>query len=193
MHVEQPSDNYRRIEIRRQTMNVGSFNQSLFNSAQRPNSANRQSKALSFDDEGKKMKHSELQQDDLLNQFWSMTDEMPRKNQISLAASAVASKVFKNGISSDSKAFLKNIGDRFSPEEIGELKTELKSHPMMKEKSIKDIEGFFQQLDKVMSSQSANTEDAQKQQKSPNLRTPEEIFFQTTLKYNPLMANAIAA
>jgi hypothetical protein len=127
------------------------------------------------------MSHTGFRQDNLLNQFWNMTEAMPKENQISLAASVTASKVFNQGINAENSHFLKNISNKFSPEEIGTLKNEILNHPMVQNKASGDIEKFMKEFDAFMGSQqSTQMENLQKQQANPKYRTPEEIFFQTT-------------
>jgi hypothetical protein len=176
-------------------MNVGSLNQNLYNQITKPLKNKKAEAAITFDNTERRMEHTSLQKDDLMNQFWGMTNDMPKENQVSLAASVIVSKVFNNGITNENKGFVKSISDRFSPEEIGALKQEVKNHPMIQNKDSAQIQNFMKQFDKFLNNGTSELEGLQKQRANPNLRTPEEIFFQTTLNFNstPLIGQAKAA
>lgn len=161
-------------------MNVGALNQTDLNIFKNSDKSNNKEVSISFDDQMRKMNHTDFQTDDLLSQFWNMTDKMPRDNQISLTASVMASKVFGKGVNDETKSFLKNVSNRFSPEEIGALKEEIKNHPMIRNKSDQDINNFINQFEAFISGQqNGEINDLQKQQAAPQLKTPEELFFQT--------------
>ncbi|MEW6708579.1 MAG: hypothetical protein AB1403_02060 [Candidatus Riflebacteria bacterium] len=170
-------------------MNVGAYNQTMFTRYNRTaNNNSRAEVSISFDDEGRRMNHTSFNKDDLMNQFWGMTGNMPKENQISLAASVMATKVFDQGITPETKNFLQNISNRFSPEEIGSLKKEIKNHPAMQNKAKSALDKFLNDFDAFISGQqSTQMENLQKQQANPKFRTPEEIFFQTTFLNKPLI------
>jgi hypothetical protein len=162
-------------------MNVGLINQTMMTRFNRTENRNRPEASISFEQEGRRMNHTSFKKDDLINQFWSMTDSMPKENQISLAASVMAAKVFNEGVTPETKSFMQNIGNRFSPEEIGSLKTEIRNHPMVRDKSTTEIERFMNEFDSFIAGQQTNQmQNLQKQQANPKFRTPEELFFQTT-------------
>lgn len=170
-------------------MNVSAYSSNMFSRYNKPVNNNRPEVSISFDDEGRKMNHSSFNQDDLINQFWSMTDNMPKENQISLAASVVATKVFDQGITPETKNFLQNISNRFSPEEIGSLKSEIKNHPMIRSKADSSVEKFLKDFDAFLTGQqSTQMENLQKQQANPKFMAPEELFFQTTFLIKPTAA-----
>lgn len=175
-------------------MNVSAYNQTMFTRYNKPlNSLNnsRQEVKISFDNEERRMNHTAFSKDDLINQFWSMTNDMPKQNQISLAASVVATRVLDQGITPETKNFLQTISNRFSPEEIGALKSELKNHPMVRNKSAQTVEKFMNDFDAfIAGQQSTQMETLQKQQANPKFLSPEEIFFQTTFLNRPLVAPA---
>ncbi len=167
-------------------MNVSAYSQNMFSRYNKPLNNSRPEVSIGFDDEGRKMSHTSFNKDDIISQFWSMTDNMPKENQISLAASVVATKVFDQGITPETKNFLKNISNRFSPEEIGSLKTEIKNHPMIRSKANNAIEKFMNDFDAFLTGQqSTQMENLQKQQANPKFLSPEEIFFQTTFLIKP--------
>lgn len=165
-------------------MNVGNYSQStinIFNARQ--TTRNNESK-INLEDEDRRNRDTAFKRDDLVSQFWNMTDSMPRANQVDFAASIVANRIMKQGITDENKSFLQNISNRFSPEEIGNLKTKVLNHPSVKNQNSGDVETFLQDFDKFISSQEGgNGATTRKQQVSPRLRNPDEIFFQTTLKH----------
>ncbi|MGM0598891.1 MAG: hypothetical protein ACQETH_03630 [Candidatus Rifleibacteriota bacterium] len=175
-------------------MNVNALNQTDFNILNNNEKNNGKEVSISFDDQMRQMNHTAFQTDDLLNQFWNMTDKMPKDNQISLTASVMASKVFGKGVNDETKSFLKNVSNRFSPEEIGALKDEIKNHPMIRNKSDQDINSFINEFESFINSQQkGQMNDLQKQQAAPQLKTPEELFFQTAFLKNSGAKSAAAA
>lgn len=162
-------------------MNVGNYSQSTFNIFSRQQTEKKPETSINLEAEDRRNRNSAFKKDDLLSQFWNMTDSMPRENQISFAASIVANRIMKQGITDENKSFIQNISNRFSPEEIGNLKNEILNHPAVKGKNSDDIQAFLQDFDKLITSQKAGElEPARKQQAGPKFRTPDEIFFQTT-------------
>lgn len=169
---------------RRHKVNINSLSQNLFNKINKPNSIKKPEAALKFDSENKLMGASTDNKDDLLSQFWSMTDKMPKEDQVSLAASVIASKVFSNGITSENKAFIKNIGNKFSPNEIGDLKNEIKSHPLIKDKSAAQVDNFIKDFEQFLAKPTSEIGALQNGRPISTPRSPEEIFFQTTMKFS---------
>jgi hypothetical protein len=162
-------------------MKINAYNQNLFNRSNKTGNNNRAEVSISFDNEGRRMNHSEFKKDDLINQFWGMTSNVPKENQISLAASVMATRVVDKGITPETKGFLQNISNRFSPEEIGSLKSEVKNHPLMRNRPQGDLEKFLEEFDAFIAGQQSNQmQNLQKKQANPKFRSPEEIFFQTT-------------
>lgn len=180
--------------FRRQNMNVGSINQNMFTKYARPTDKNRSEASISFEEEGRRMDHTAFKKDDMINQFWSMTDSMPKENQISLTASVMASKVFNKESTPETKNFLQNVSNKFSPEEIGTLKAEIRNHPLVRNKAMNEVEKFMNEFDTFISSQqSTQMESLQKQQANPKFKSVEEIFFQMTLNEKPLIGQASTA
>lgn len=167
-------------------MNVGNYSQStlnIFNGNQKTNTSETK---INLENEGRRDRHTAYQGNDLVSQFWNMTDSMPRENQISFAASIVANRIMKQGITDENKSFLQNISNRFSPEEIGNLKKEILNSPAVKNQSNSDVETFLKDFEKFIANQKGNDlEPAKKQQVSPRLKNPDEIFFQTTSNQQP--------
>jgi hypothetical protein len=167
-------------------MNVGRLNQTTFNPLL--NSAQKKAEnSTSIEIEDRQMRHSAAKKDDLVNQFWNITDSMPRENQISFAATVVAGRIMKQGITDENKSFMQNISNRFSPEEIGSIKQQILNHPSVKGQNSGEIEKFLKDFDQLISNQNSSELDPlKKQQANPRLRTPEEIFFQTTFNSNQM-------
>ena len=69
--------------------------------------------------------YATMQQDDFASTIWNMTDSMPRANQISFTATVLANKMVNQGITDENRAFLKEVSNRFSPEEMNTLKAEI--------------------------------------------------------------------
>ncbi|OGK09364.1 MAG: hypothetical protein A2W80_18980 [Candidatus Riflebacteria bacterium GWC2_50_8] len=168
-------------------MNIGKFNPNLFD---RPDSAKENGKAetrLSFEADEKRLRNSAFKKDDLVNRFWNMTDSMPRDNQIAFAATVIAGRIMNQGMTEENQAFMKNVSNRFSPEEIGALKKQVLEHPAAKGKNTGELEKFFSDLEDLMASQKNEELDPlKKQQAIPRMRSADDIFFQTTSKFNPL-------
>jgi hypothetical protein len=167
-------------------MNVGNYSQTTLNIFNGKKNAATAETRINLEDEGRRNLHSAYQGNDLVSQFWNMTDSMPRDNQISFAASIVANRIMKQGITDENKSFMQNISNRFSPEEIGNLKNEILNHPAVKSKSDSDVEAFIKDFDKFIASQKgSDLEPTRKQQVSPRIKNPDEIFFQTTFNQKP--------
>ncbi len=162
-------------------MNVGKFNQTALNAFSNKAATKKIDSSNSFEIEDRQMRPNPAKKDDLVSQFWNITDSMPRENQLSFAATVVAGRIMKQGITEENKSFVQNISSRFSPEEIGALKKQVMNHPSIKGQSSGDIEKFFKEFDQFISNQNTTELDPlKKQQAQPRFRTPEEIFFQTT-------------
>lgn len=161
-------------------MNVGKFNQTTLK-AFSGNTASKRTENSSFDIENRQTRPNSAKKDDLVSQFWNITDSMPRENQVSFAATVMAGRIMKQGITEENKSFLQNVSNRFSPEEIGAIKKQVMNNPAVQGQSNSDIEKFFKDFDQFISQQNATELDPlKKQQAQPRFRTPEEIFFQTT-------------
>lgn len=165
-------------------MNINSLSQGIFDKINKSRAIKKnQTAQLKFDHENKLMGASGFPKNDLLAQFWGMTDKMPKKDQISLAASVIASKVFQNGMTPENKTFIKNIKNRFSPDEIGNLESQVKAHPMIQGKPADKVADFMKELDGFLNKQNSEIGAIKQQQPTAAPRLPEEIFFQTTLKF----------
>ena len=129
--------------------------------------------------------YAPMQQDDFASTIWNMTDSMPRANQISFTAAVIANKMVNQGITDENKAFLKNVSNRFSTEEMNTLKAEIMSDPKVKSSKTNVVQEFLNSLEEIMSDK--ENEALQSQLKSKNLhkfRSMDEIFFQTTLLFD---------
>ena len=166
-------------------MNIGKLNQTAYSAFSGNTATKKVDTSNSFEIEDSQMRHSASKKDDLVSQFWNITDSMPRENQLSFAATVVAGRIMKQGITDENKSFMQNISNRFSPEEIGALKQEVLNHPSVKGQNSNEVEKFFKDFDQFISNQNATELDPlKKQQANPRFRSPEEIFFQTTFNSN---------
>lgn len=134
-------------------MNVGNYSQSTINIFNARQTARNNESKINLEDEDRRNRDTAFKRDDLVSQFWNMTDSMPRANQVEFAASIVANRIMKQGITDENKSFLQNISNRFSPEEIGNSKTKVLNHPSVKNQNSGDVETFLQDFDKFISSQ----------------------------------------
>ncbi len=129
--------------------------------------------------------YATMQQDDFASTIWNMTDSMPRANQISFTATVLANKMVNQGITDENKAFLKEVSNRFSPEEMNTLKAEIMSDPKVKSGNADVVKEFLASLEEIMSDKA--NEALQSQLKEKNLhkfRSMDEIFFQTSLIFD---------
>ena len=175
-------------------MNINSLTRGLFEQVQKHKNSNKlQSTQLKFDHDNKLMGATSLAKNDLIAQFWGMTNKMPKKDQISLAASVIASKVFKNGMTPENKAFIKNIKNKFSPDEIGNLESQVRTHPMMRGKAPDKVSDFMKALQQSLDKNNSEIGSLDNNKPLTTPRLPEEIFFQTTLKFGNFNKPAMAA
>ena len=126
--------------------------------------------------------YATVQKDDFASKIWNMTDSMPRENQISFTASVLANKMVNQGITDENKVFIKNVSNRFSNDEMNTLKTEFLNDPKVKASDASIVQEFLNSIDAIMSEK--DNDSLQSQLKNKNLhkfRTPDEIFFQTSL------------
>ncbi|MBP7632790.1 hypothetical protein KBA41_01370 [Candidatus Ozemobacteraceae bacterium] len=139
--------------------------------------------AISFDSSERRMEHSSFQSSDILQDFWNLTQRMPRQDQMSLAATVLASQSNQNGISNDTRSFIANLKTRFDPSEIETIRGMFEKHASLKSKSEAQIQDLWNQIQQVLSGNAAEeTGDSLTENGTrPLLRTPEEIYFQTTL------------
>ena len=126
--------------------------------------------------------YATMQQDSFENTIWNMTDSMPRQDQISFTATVLTNKMLNQGVTEDNKAFLKNVSNRFSTDEMNDLKSKIMNNPKVKASDAAIVQEFLGSIDEIVNER--NNEALQSQLKNKNLhkfRTPDEIFFQTSL------------
>lgn len=168
-------------------MNIGTINQELFRPLTGNKNNSRPETRISFEADEKRLRDSAFKTDDLVNRFWNMTDSMPRDSQIAFAATVIAGRIMNQGMTDENQAFMKNVSNRFSPEEIGALKQQVITHPAATGKSTGELEKFLNDFDKMIAEQKNHELDPlNKQQAIPRLRSADDIFFQTTSTFNPL-------
>ena len=110
---------------------------------------------------------------------------LPRANQISFTAAVIANKMVNQGITKENIAFLKDVSNRFSQDEMKTLKSEIMSDPKIKSGDSSVVQEFLSSLDEIMNDKS--NEALQSQLKQRNLhkfRSMDEIFFQTSLLFD---------
>lgn len=174
-------------------MNIGKFNPNIFNRPDSAKNSSRQETGISFEADEKRLRNTALKKDDLVNKFLNMTDSMPRDNQVAFAATVIAGRIMNQGMTDENQAFMKNISNRFSPEEIGALKKQVMAHPAASNKSGSELEKFLNDFEQTISEHKNHELDPlNKQQASPKLRSADDIFFQMTSTLNPLY-KALAA
>ncbi len=168
-------------------MNIGTINQELYRPLNGSKGTSRPETRISFEADEKRLRDKAFKKDDFVSRFWNMTDSMPRNSQIAFAATVIAGRIMNQGMTDENKAFMKNVSNRFSPEEIGALKQQVLEHPAVKGKSSGDLEKFLNDFDKMVAEQKNHELDPlNKQQAIPRLRSADDIFFQTTSNFNPL-------
>lgn len=129
--------------------------------------------------------YATMQKEDFANTIWNMTDSMPRENQISFTAEVLTNKMLNQGVTEENLAFLKNVSNRFSSEEMNKLKAEILDDPKLKQGDSETVQEFLNSIDELMADKA--NEALQSQLKEKNLhkfRSADEIFFQTTLLFD---------
>lgn len=164
-------------------MNVGNVNARTQQNESVRSRAQNIEPAITFDSTERRMEHSSFQSSDLLQDFWNLTQRMPRQDQMSLAATVLASQANQNGITNDARSFIANLKSRFTQSEIGSIRDMVENHTSLKTKSKAQINEFWNQIEQVMSDiDTREAGDSLTENGSrPLPRSPEEIFFQTTL------------
>ena len=165
-------------------MNVNDINQSVSNYYQQQ-IKKKYSNDVNLQVNDSNSVYATMQQDDFASTIWNMTDSMPRANQISFTATVLANKMYNQGITDENKAFLKNVSNRFSTEEMDELKNEILNDSKFKSSNSAVIQNFLESLEEIMSEKANDA--LQSQLKEKNLhkfRSMDEIFFQTSLLFD---------
>ncbi|HNW34457.1 MAG TPA: hypothetical protein PKM25_05965 [Candidatus Ozemobacteraceae bacterium] len=164
-------------------MNVGTVNTPV-QRFDTPSSRNRNSEpAIIFDNAERRMEHSSFQNPNMLQDFWNLTQRMPRQDQMSLAATVLASQANQNGVSSEARPFLANLKNHFTPSEIKSIQSMVRNHPSLQNKPSGQIDAFWEQVEQVWTDLDTQKADdgIPSRNGRPALRSPEEIYFQTTL------------
>ncbi|HOY66180.1 MAG TPA: hypothetical protein PLP29_04775 [Candidatus Ozemobacteraceae bacterium] len=164
-------------------MNVGTLN-SRMPRLESPAARSRTNEpAIIFDNTERRMEHSSFQVPNMLQDFWNLTQRMPRQDQMSFAATVLASQAGQNGISSEARPFLANLKERFSGSELDAIQKMVRNHPSLQNKPTGQIDAFWEQVEQVWSELDSQKADdgLPTREAGPAPRTPEEIYFQTTL------------
>lgn len=166
-------------------MNVNELTQSVSNYYHNQIKRNNTNNDVNLQVNDSNSVYATMQQDDFASTIWNMTDSMPRKNQISFTAEVLTNKMVNQGMTEENKSFLKDISNRFSPEEINSLKSEILNNAKLKTNNSSEIEKLLSSLDEIISDKA--NEALQSQLKEKNLhkfRSIDEIFFQTSLLFD---------
>jgi len=130
-----------------------------------------------------KVGHTGLGKPPYYEAFWEASKDLPRQQLVNLAAMALVSQVHQNGFSSETRDFIRSIKSRFSPEEIWELKTQIKSRLSLGHQIGMEIGNIFKLLDQP------SVEPTVPKGLFPGdgirFQTPDEIFFQTSMRWEP--------
>ncbi|MFZ2959205.1 MAG: hypothetical protein WA705_20150 [Candidatus Ozemobacteraceae bacterium] len=121
----------------------------------------------------------------ITSEFWNVVQNMARKDQISMSSLAVVSQVSQNGVTAENKGFLSGMRNRFSADELKAVRDLVKTHPLLKNRTKDEIDSIMKQLDSLWNQ--AAPQEAQEtvptiRRDGTPLRSPEQIFFQTTLR-----------
>ncbi len=142
---------------------------------------------LNYDSEERRMEHTSFQKRGILSDFWDVTAKLPRNEQVSLAASVLVQQVAQNGPTTENRTFVRQLGSRFSNDELATLKSIVERHPLLQKRSKSDASDLLQQIETLLK----DSRPLQVQENAPTPRlqprplSPDEIFFQTTLLKGP--------
>lgn len=137
--------------------------------------------AIRFDQDGRQMSHTSFQRPNFKEAFWDVVKTLPRDQQVSLAANALASQLQQTGDSQENREFIKSFTTRFSDEEKAVLKQSLEKHPLLENVSARKQGEFQFLLDRLWND--AGFQDAQKRPPvdlPKSLTDPNDIFFKNT-------------
>ncbi len=139
--------------------------------------------ALSYDKSERRMEHSSFQPTHILMSFWDVVQRLPRQEQMSLAANAMASQVSQNGLNRESRDFVRSFKNRFNPQELETILGAVKQHPLLQKKGADTKEEFLRIIQEILEMPAAIKADDQLAPAPgrPLPRSPEELFFQMTL------------
>lgn len=142
-----------------------------------------QRRPLSGSDDGLRMEHSGFRVGGMTEDFWDSVQKMPRGDQMNLAALAVISQSSGEGVNPESRHFVQNLKNRFNNQELQAVRDTIRSHPLVKNRTSGEIDKLMEQLQGLW----APTAGKEAQDVAPvkpetvPLRSPDQIFFQTTM------------
>lgn len=143
--------------------------------------------ALSYDNSERRMEHSAFQASHILNSFWDVVQRLPRQDQMSLAANVMASQLSQNGLDRENRDLLRSFKNRFTPAELEGIVTQVKDHPLLQKKETAAKDEFLRVIQEILEvPASIKAQDQLTPAPGrPLPRSPEEIFFQMSLKPRP--------
>jgi hypothetical protein len=139
--------------------------------------------ALSYDKSERRMEHSSFQPNHILMSFWDVVQRLPRQDQISLAANALASQVSQNGLNRESRDFIRSFKNRFQPQDLEAILGAVRQHPLLQKKGAATKDEFLRTIQEILEMPAAIKADDQLAPAPgrPLPRSPEELFFQLSL------------
>lgn len=139
-----------------------------------------------YDNEGRRMQHSEFRAGSMISSFWELTDSLPRPDQLSLAANLIVNQTMQNGMTEENRNFLEKTRERLSPEDLADLRNIIDNHPTLQRSGTAQRERLLQQIQAIWPSQQQEKSREVMGAPTERPRTPEEIFFQSSSLWNPI-------
>lgn len=156
---------------------------------------------LEFDGDGKKMEHTSFRSRKSPNgggitfsdTYNDVSQALPKTEQLNLAATALVSQLFNNGINSENQDFIKSFKQRFNAAELTTLKEQIRSNPLFRSRSDMEINKLLKHLSSLWGENP--DQQAEEPRLAPNgdkqFKSPDHIFFQTT--FNAKLAKTLPA
>lgn len=159
-------------------MNVGTQQSP---SRMRPESSQR--RPLAGGEDGLRMEHSGFRVGGMTEDFWDSVQKMPRADQMNLAALAVISQSGDEGVNPESRHFVQNLKNRFNSQELQTVRDAIRSHPLVKNRTSGEIDKLMEQLQGLWAPTAGKEalDVAPVKPETVPLRSPDQIFFQTTM------------
>jgi len=169
-------------------VNIGSA-QTYQRPLEQPVAKRRQTEnTLSYDDTERRMEHSMFQPNHILNNFWDVVQNLPKQDQMSLAANVMATQFSQNGTTRENRDFIRSFKNRFSPEDLDSILKQVGRHPLLQQTTGEKKNEIMRTIQELLEVPAAiKAEDKLTPAPGrPLPRSPEEIFFQMSLKPKPV-------
>ena len=116
-------------------------------------------------------------------EFWDVIKKMSRYDQLLLSASALVSQVSSNGVNPENENLIKSFKAHFTQDELGQIRNLVQNHALLRHQNAAQKELLMGDLDRMwgMSAAQEAMRPAPTRKREAPLRTPQEIYFQTTL------------